>query len=106
MENYEIYLTRGDTLPIKILITDQNKDPYELQEGDILYFTVKKSISTSEIVFQKKLQTNKFNIEHDDTADIAYGKYVYDVQLTLADGTVWTIIKPNLFEVTGEVTYD
>lgn len=106
MENYEIYLTRGDTLPIKILITDQNKDPYELQEGDILYFTVKKSISTSEIVFQKRLQTNKFNIEHDDTAGIAYGKYVYDVQLTLADGTVWTIIKPNLFEVTGEVTYD
>lgn len=106
MEKYEIYLTRGDTLPIKIQITDKDNNPYILQEGDILYFTVKKSINTSEIIIQKQLNTNTFNINHDDTANLAYGKYLYDVQLTLADGTVWTIIKPSLFEVCGEVTYN
>lgn len=106
MHSSEITLTRGDTLPIKILIIDENKDPYILQPDDSLFFTMKKSVSTKEIIIQKVVKGTEFIIEHDDTANLPYGKYVYDIQLTQGNGRVSTVIGPQSFELTGEVTYN
>ena len=47
----------------------------------------------------------EFVIEPEDTSGLDFGNYVYDVELTLADGTVNTIIPPSTFKVMGEVTY-
>ena len=40
-----------------------------------------------------------------DTCEIRYGAYKYDVQLTFADGRVDTFIGPCDFVITEEVTF-
>lgn len=106
----DIYMTRGDTLTVTVTcIKDGN--PYELIEGDIIYLTVKDSVYTEDIIIQKKVtEFTKgkaiIEIEPNDTNDLSYGKYKYDIQLTFSDGKVKTIITPSDFNIEGEVTYD
>ena len=45
-------------------------------------------------------------INPEDTEDLEFGCYVYDVQMTFASGSVKTLVKPAKFFVGGEVTYD
>lgn len=102
----DINLTRGDTLTLEVTITDGNNEPYELQDGDKLTFTVKKSVFTEEILIQKEIVDGIFTISHDDTKDLSYGKYKYDVQLNCANGDVFTVIKPSNLNILEEVNYD
>ena len=39
----------------------------------------------------------------EDTKDLSFGKYVYDIQLTKADGTVDTFITKATIKITEEV---
>ena len=45
-------------------------------------------------------------IHPEDTAELKFKTYVYDIQLTRANGQVQTIVKPSQFVVGSEVTYD
>lgn len=98
-----ITLTRGDSASFHIDIVDSTGDAYELQDGDVVYFTVKKSTKTTDIVMQKTGQD--IVIDPSDTADLKYGTYAYDVQLSYAGGGVDTFIGPADFVVTEEVTF-
>lgn len=72
----EIKMIRGDTARFEIEILNQNEEPYSLQEGDKLVFTVKKNVSTRCIALQKQITGETFTITHDDTKNMAYGDYV------------------------------
>ena len=41
-----------------------------------------------------------------DTKTLPIGRYVYDIQITFADGTVKTVVGPATFEIAAEVTYE
>ena len=41
----------------------------------------------------------------EDTEPLEFGSYVYDIQVTRANGTVTTLIVPSAFKLTEEVTY-
>ena len=101
-----IRLTRGDTARLTVPLTNETDgSPYEMQEGDTLTLTVKKAVTDEEPSFQKVgLGTNKFHIEPKDTAQLPFGKYKYDVQLTTVYGDVYTVIEPTTFEIMQEVT--
>lgn len=107
-----IYLTRGDSAAITIICFDQDDEIRPFENGDTVYFTVKKSTRTTEKVFQKVI-TN-FNTEGEaiadilpsDTSNIHYGTYFYDIQLTTAGGNKITIIPVSEFVVQEEVTYE
>ena len=101
-----IKLTRGDTARLNVNITnDADGNEYVMQEGDVLVMTVKKSISDEKPSFQKTLNgTNTFHIKPIDTAQLDFGSYKYDVQLTTAGGDVYTIIEPTTFRISEEVT--
>lgn len=103
-DNKDLSMTRGDSESITI-------NGLGLVSGDIIYLTVKEHINTSNIAFQKKVTefTNGnavIGILPEDTKNLRFKKYVYDIQLTRADGKVTTIIKPHNFIIEGEVTYD
>lgn len=104
--NNTIQLTRGDTAYLTVNITNEtDSSVYELQDGDTLTLTVKKSTKDTEFSFQKKVaESYTIKIEPDDTKDLAVGKYKYDVQLNTATGDVFTIIAATVFEVLEEVT--
>lgn len=102
----DIKMIRGDTARFEIEILNQNEEPYSLQEGDKLVFTVKKNVSTRCVALQKQITGETFTITHDDTKNMAYGEYVYDVQLTQANGDVTTVIPPSSFYLDKEVNFD
>lgn len=99
----EINVTRGDTA-----IIDVEAENYTFVEGDRVYFTVKRSKNDTESLIQKVVtvfEGNKAKIIllASDTK-INKGKYWYDIQFTLTDGRVDTVVPPARFIVGEEVT--
>lgn len=98
-------VVQGDTAIFNIDIND-----YEFIEGDIVYFTVKKNINDKDYVLQKIVSDfidNKafFQLSKHDT-NISTGSYVYDIQVSLHNGIVDTVVLPSKFEVLEGVTND
>lgn len=106
-ENGSIEMIRGDSaeFDIQVMTEDIDGEPveYVLQEGDILTFTVKKSTKSEETLIQKT--GPHILILPEDTQELSYKTYKYDVQLTMADGFVDTIIPPTDFIIKEEVTW-
>lgn len=84
---------RGDTIPISFDLTDKNGNELNLDEAEI-YFTMKKNYNKADYIVQKKLSTRdieindttgNFILQHNDTAELKYGEYVYDIQFTSGD---------------------
>lgn len=99
----EISLTRGDYACFDIDIYDYDNNPYTPLEGEVVTFTLKKSPNTRDHIVQKTGTTVVINGE--DTENLPYGTYSYDVQLTHADGRRDTFIPPTPFHITPEVTW-
>ena len=98
-------VVQGDTAIFNININD-----YEFVDGDIVYFTVKKDIKDKDYVLQKIVSDfidNKafFQLSKHDT-NISAGSYVYDIQVSLHNGIVDTVVLPSKFEVLEGVTND
>ena len=96
-------IVQGDTAIFNLNISD-----YNFVEGDVVYFTVKKSIKDKEYALQKVVtefneNTAKFKLNKEDT-NIKAGNYIYDIQVSLQDGRVDTIVLPSKFEVLEGVT--
>lgn len=102
-----IRLTRGDTARLTINITnDTTGGNYEIGNADVLELSVKKSVNDAEPCLHKSTTgTNTIHIKPEDTKNLAFGKYKYDVQLTTESGDVFTVIEPTVFELSQEVTY-
>lgn len=100
--NGMIKMVRGDTVIFKVRIIDSNDTDYELQEGDMVTFTVKQRSADITPLIQK--HGDLIKIDPEDTSCLPFGRYFYDVQLTFADGTVDTIIPKNVFEIAEEIT--
>lgn len=105
IEGTNIRMTRGDTVyltvPLKTLT-----EAYEMGSKDTLTLSVKKTVRDTEYLFQKvSVGSNEFHIEPADTTDLAFGKYLYDVQINTSDGDVYTVIPTSAFELLTEVTH-
>lgn len=105
ISNLDIKITRGDTAVIALALQNKDGSEYVPQEGDIILLTVKSSVYTKEILIQKKFTDQQIKINPDDTNNLSYGKYYYDVQLTTVSGDVFTVITPHKFEIQSEVTW-
>jgi hypothetical protein len=89
LDGNKITLTRGDTAVIGVSLTG-----YEPKEGDEIVMTLKRKIRDTEAVLTKYMDHAEelyFKLEPEDTIDLL-GSYVYDVQLTTAEGDVYTPI--------------
>jgi len=106
-----IDLIRGDTLPIVFSLVNKNGNRIS-EEVDEIYFTIKKNYNDIEYVLQKKLSTNqikkesdvfKLIISHEETANLEYGYYIYDIEIKI-DNYIKTVVigKINLL---SEVTF-
>lgn len=103
VQGTNIYMTRGDTATINLSIKDNRKEEYELVEGDVVVFSVKREIEDKNYVLQKAFIDKQIVIEHEDTKNLDFGKYVYDIQVTFSDGKVSTIITPSELHLESEV---
>lgn len=108
----DIEFIRGDTKPLKFQVKDNKGNLLKMDSNDELIFTVKKNYNTKNAILQKKLSDGSIHYEngyyfitlaHEDTANLKYGTYVYDIQL-MSDGIVATLILGTI-TLTEEVTY-
>ena len=102
-----IHLTRGDTARFSIgqivnTITNTNYTP---TAEDTVTMTIKKTVMQADPFVQIIVPGGEvLHIKPEDTKAMAFGKYVYDIQITMADGDVYTIIPPTTFDLLKEVT--
>lgn len=100
-----IHLTRGDSAVLLLKIRKDDGTDYELQAGDSVLFTMKKSVYDTAVIIQKKLTDGAIKLNPDDTKNLQYGTYYYDVELTQSDDFVATVISPQKLIIEPEVTY-
>lgn len=102
-----ITLTRGDTLKAQISITDKDGNPYDVKEGDVIRFAMKKTYSDpdTKVLIVKEIPNDTLilTLEPEDTKELPFGQYVYDIQLTTAAGEVDTFITKASLTLTEEV---
>ncbi|MDO4292048.1 MAG: hypothetical protein Q4C65_02345 [Eubacteriales bacterium] len=100
-----ILLTRGDTFKAQISITTPDSVPYEPVDGDTVRFAMKSSYSDPKPLLVKEIpiDTLILKIDPEDTKELAFGKYVYDIQLTKKTGEVDTFITKGIMKITEEV---
>lgn len=108
INGFNIEMTRGDSDSITVSCTKDGIS-HDFTAGDIVYFTVKKSIYDSVKVIQKiitEFADGKavIPILPADTRDLSFSTYVYDVQINFFDGSVNTVIPPSSFTILPEVT--
>lgn len=100
-----IILTRGDTFKAQIVIKDKDGNLYTPQNDDLIEFGVKKNYNTEDFLIKKVIpnDTMILRIDPEDTKSLGYGGYVYDMQLTKANGDVTTFITKASLTLTEEV---
>ena len=102
-----IHLTRGDTARFSLgrIVNTVTKTNYTPTAEDTVTMTIKKTALHEAPCVQIIVPGGEvLHIKPDDTKALAFGKYIYDVQLKTADGDVYTIIPPTPFELLKEVT--
>lgn len=113
-DNNEITLTRGDTLKCTIVLTDdESGEAYVPVEGDSIRFALKRdkmnskktNYSDEEPLIRKNIPIDSLFLQLDpeDTKNLPFGTYVYDIEITFTDGTVDTFITTKKFTLTPEV---
>lgn len=96
----DIYYIRGDDDSFSVQPTTTNGTEITGYTGT---FSVKRSYDDTNYVLQVPMDGAVVDLSHDKTQKLAYGDYVWDVQLVLADGTHQTI-GPGKFHMLPDVT--
>lgn len=107
----DLEFTRGDTQYIKFQLRDGNGELLELKKSDNLYFTVKENQNSKKILIQKKFPTEiqysdgyyVFEIASEDTSDLAYNTYQYDIELK--SGNYVKTLGLGTITLTDEITF-
>ena len=102
-----ITMTKGDTLEavLEILLADGSK--YEVQDTDRIRFALKRKYTDKCVLIRKDIDPSDLllRLDPEDTKSLRpdWVPYVYDIELTTADGRVDTFIDRGRFIVTEEV---
>lgn len=100
-----ITLTRGDTFSANVSISQPNGFPYTPVEGDKIRFAMKQNYADIKpiLVVDVPIDTMQLILKPEDTKYLKFGAYVYDMQLTKANGVVDTFITKGVIRLTEEV---
>lgn len=101
-----ITATRGDTVKLLIGLYDHEGNKYIPQEGDSIRFAMKEDYNDPEPLIEKDIpiDTRILRIDPEDTKNLPQpSSYVYDIQITYANGEVDTFIDRAKFKLTEEV---
>lgn len=103
VKEIELTLIRGDTYNLTFSLFGAEEKPIILSSQDKCYFTVKKDFIHEDYIFQKRYgegityneQTGLYEIKikQDDTCDLNFGSYKFDIKVKLGDEIVKTILR-------------
>ncbi len=100
-----IQIVRGDTKDLKISIT-QNGQPF-VPTTEKIVLTVKKTYNANDpALIQKEVVNGIVKIAHEDTVNLGYGEYVFDVRIYNPDKSVVSTPIVGTLEITKVVNND
>lgn len=109
VDNNRITLTKGDTLSFKVnLKYKSDGSDYVYKDGDSIRFAISEGYVDDlnyHLIYEQSFpaDTLTLTMPSSETEALRCKTYNYDIQLTLADGTVDTVISSQL-DITGEVS--
>jgi len=100
-----ITLTKGDTLRVTLSLSDYAGHTYTPVEGDHIRFAMKRRYNDAEPLILKNIPTDTlvFQIDPAETKSLPCAEYVYDIEMTYANGDVDTFINKAKLILTEEV---
>lgn len=101
-----IKMTRGDTLRAELTLKDEEGNIYTPIQGDAIRFAMKKDYNDATLIISKAIpiDTMELVLNPGDTKNLPQpSTYVYDIQLTYANGDVDTFIDKAKLMLTEEV---
>lgn len=106
-----INIIRGTTNDFSLSIEDENGEQYTLKDGEKIIFGVKSNAENSDYDIVKTLTSadmvdNAYTIKltPTDTAELAFGRYYFDIGLQTADGNYYMVIPCSEFYIKKAVT--
>ena len=104
IEDDVLYLTRGDTAYLNVAL--QDADGEALDGTAAITFSCKKNVKDENYAFQCFCNyPEQIKIEPEQTKELEYGKYLYDIQVTMDNGDIFTIVSGPIYikeEITNE----
>ena len=107
LKNWGIVVTKGDTVKMPIIVTNNDGSIYHVQKDDVINFGLKKEYTDAECLIEKTIDNNELMLvlSHEDTKNLEVGiGYKYDIQILRNKDEVHTFIS-GMITVTNEV-YD
>ena len=104
VEGTTITMVRGDSFVASISLS-RNGEPYIPVNGDTIRFAAKKKIGDAKPCIEKTVPTDTLELKliPSDTAKLPFGDYIYDLEITFADGGVDTFVYGGTLILLAEV---
>lgn len=104
----KIFMTRGDTVSLKVDLVDYNGDPYLLKDGDEAIFRLKKNACNKQLLVEKNLDIDEEGllyllIEPEDTEYLDFGIYFYEIEVVIDDEYHFTVVDNSVLELGKEL---
>lgn len=104
----KIEIVRGTSNSFKIYVVDTDGKPYTLASGEALVFGIKDKPYKKDAAVIKTVTSGTdgvytVNFDPDDTINLKYGKWFYDVGLQSGDD-YFPVIEPSTFEILANAT--
>lgn len=99
-DQISLKLSQGETITLTIELKDENGEPYELEQGEIIIFGAKKDITSTTYSIKKQLRIIGeetagqyiLNLSDQDT-NITAGRYFFDVGIKTSSNEFYRPIK-------------
>ena len=103
--NNNIHLTRGDTMLLDLSLSDESGNPYIPDVGDSIFFRLKKDASSETVYIEKTADMEELllRLDPNDTADLSFGMYCYEIELVTSAGYHFTVVENARFEIGKEL---
>ena len=99
-EDNTVHLTRGDSAGLEVPLVNEQGKTYVMAENDTLTLRMKRNLADAEPCLKKEIKgENTFFFEPDDTKQLAFGLYVYNVRIITAEGKEYTVVEPSTFKI-------
>lgn len=104
IQGNKITLTRGDSFYCQLTLKSKDGTVYVPEEGDVIRFAMGRDYGDPIITKVIPNDTMTLSLVPADTEELSFGKYVYDIEITFADGDVDTFINEAEFVIAPEVS--
>lgn len=90
---------------LEVALKDEAGDEYIPTSTDKIYFRLKKSVTAKDILIEKEIpyDTRILQLNEEDTEDLKFGTYCYEIELVTEANYHFTVIANTEFEISQEL---